>query len=402
MSRVAANGVDSNMVRQAQIGGEVKLSSKPWYHGRITREKAENLLHLMSDGLFLVRESTNYPGDYTLCVCFESKVEHYRILTSNFQVTIDEEEYFDSLQELVNHYQNDKDGLCVELRKPLSKVGDQPTYVNPKAFQEAGWVIPAKDLKMGESLGKGEFADVHQAEYKGELVAVKTLKEDGPAAQALLEEASVMTSLQHINLVSLRGICISNGRLCLVTEYMSQGSLVEYLRSRGRQQITKKSLFFFSKDVCSGMAYLESRKFVHRDLAARNVLLNDDCVAKVADFGLARDQNHYDKLGGKLPIKWSAPETLNKGKLSSRSDVWSFGVLLWELYSYGRVPYPRIQLDQVQKLVEQGYRMEMPEGCPIKIFAIMKDCWMFNPESRPTFAALLTRLKVLQASGIDS
>jgi len=190
--------------------------------------------------------------------------------------------------------------------------------------------------------------------------------------------------------VRLLGLVIEEGgtgsrsKIFLVTEFMGKGSLLEYLRSRGRQYVTKKDQIGFAYDTCCGMAYLESRHVVHRDLAARNVLLADDGQAKVADFGLASTDGGTIE-SGKLPIKWTAPEALRHAQFSNKSDMWSFGILLWEIYSFGRVPYPRIPLNDVVKHVENGYQMEAPEGCPAQVFNIMKDAWNLDSEKRPTF-----------------
>lgn len=143
------------------------------------------------------------------------------------------------------------------------------------------------------------------------------------------------------------------------------------------------------------MEYLESRKVVHRDLAARNVLISESGVAKVADFGLAREEN-FTVDCGKLPIKWTAPEALKLGMFSNKSDMWSFGILLWEIYSFGRVPYPRIPLADVVKHVEKGYKMEAPEGCPSQVYDIMKQAWDLSPEKRPTFKEVKCRLLLFQ------
>ncbi|XP_076062792.1 tyrosine-protein kinase CSK-like isoform X2 [Oratosquilla oratoria] len=371
---------------------EVKLTSMTWFHGKITRDEAENLLTPREDGLFLVRESTNFPGDYTLCVCFEDKVEHYRVISKDYKLTIDEEEFFDCLTKLVEHYELDADGLCTRLKKSVPKQGRREYSMDPeKAFTVAGWTIDFSELKLMDPIGKGEFGDVLLAERNGQKVAVKRLKDNSRAAQSLLEEACLMTSLKHTNLVALLGLVFDDSAILLVTEYMSKGSLVEYLRTRGRQHITKRNQINFACDTCNGMAYLESQKVVHRDLAARNVLISEDYVAKVCDFGLA----HGLKLkldGGKFPIKWTAPEALKHSKFSNKSDMWSFGILLWEVYSFGRVPYPRIPLDDVRKHVEKGYRMEAPDNCPPEIYQIMKEAWDLDPNKRPTFADVHKRL----------
>ncbi|XP_071447294.1 tyrosine-protein kinase CSK [Hetaerina americana] len=379
-----------------QKRAEVKLNAMPWFHGKISRERAEQLLSPKEDGLFLVRESTNFPGDYTLCVCYQGKVEHYRVKYKDNQLTIDDEEFFENLAQLVEHYEQDADGLCTQLTKCLPKKGKQEFCVNTKAFEEAGWVIQEHEVELKESIGKGEFGDVMLGILRGEKVAVKMLKDSSEAAQKFLAEASLMTSLRHKNLVQLLGLVFNNKHIYLVTEYMSKGSLVDYLRSRGRLHVTKKDQINFAFDTCSGMEYLESRKVVHRDLAARNVLISEEGVAKVSDFGLARDEN-FTLEGGKLPIKWTAPEALKHGKFSNKSDMWSFGILLWEIYSFGRVPYPRIPLSEVVKHVEKGYKMEAPDGCPPEVYDIMKRAWDLQPEKRPSFKEIETKLGLLKA-----
>nr|XP_037289181.1 LOW QUALITY PROTEIN: tyrosine-protein kinase CSK-like [Rhipicephalus microplus] len=371
---------------------EVKLNSMPWFHGKISRERAEMLLQPREDGLFLVRESTNYPGDYTLCVCFRSKVEHYRVIYRMGKLTIDEEEYFKVLPQLIEHYEQDADGLCTRLSRSVPKQGGE-LAIDHRAFEMAGWAIKKQDLQVIENIGKGEFGDVLLATYKGQKVAVKKIKESGK--NMLIAEASLMTSLRHPNLVQLLGLVIEENSLQIVTEYMAKGSLVDYLRSRGRLHVTRVDQINFATDTCAGMAYLESKHVVHRDLAARNVLISDDGVAKVSDFGLAKDES--DNLeGGKFPIKWTAPEALKCNKFSNKSDMWSFGILLWEIYSFGRVPYPRIPLADVVRHVSKGYRMESPEGCPSDVYELMRAAWQEEPQERPTFAQVLRKLQGLK------
>nr|CAD7405367.1 unnamed protein product [Timema cristinae] len=251
--------------------------------------------------------------------------------------------------------------------------------------------------KLRESIGKGEFGDVMLGILRGEKVAVKMLKDSSEAAQKFLAEATLMTSLTHMNLVQLLGLVFNSKKkhLYLVTEYMSKGSLVDYLRSRGRLHVTKKDQINFAFDTCSGMEYLESRKVVHRDLAARNVLISEEGVAKVSDFGLAREES-FTLEAGKLPIKWTAPEALKHGKFSNKSDMWSFGILLWEIYSFGRVPYPRIPLADVVKHVEKGYKMEAPEGCPSEVYEMMRQAWDLQPDRRPSFHDLKGKLEQLR------
>uniref|UniRef100_A0AAY4DFA9 Tyrosine-protein kinase n=1 Tax=Denticeps clupeoides TaxID=299321 RepID=A0AAY4DFA9_9TELE len=400
-----------------------------WFHGKITRDQAERLLYPPETGLYLVRESTNYPGDYTLCVSCDGKVEHYRIIYKDGKLSIDEEEFFENLMQLVEHYTKDADGLCTKLMNPKLMEG---TVAAKDEFSRSGWALDRKELKLLQTIGKGEFGDVNVGEYRGTKVAVKCIKHDA-TAQAFVAEASVMTQLRHNNLVQLLGVIVEEkGSLFIVTEYMAKGCLVDYLRSRGRTVIGVDCLLKFSLDVCEAMEYLEANNFVHRDLAARNVLVSEDSIAKVSDFGLTKEASSTQDTA-KLPVKWTSPEALREKvfgatswrfcksvlpatkhqdltmpwclvclvfsvqKFSTKSDVWSYGILLWEIYSFGRVPYPKIPLKDVVPRVEKGYKMEAPDGCPDAVYEVMKLCWTLDPEQRPSFKALRNKLQQIGA-----
>ncbi|KRT86207.1 protein kinase [Oryctes borbonicus] len=397
INQMGNNGHDVNVNRvQSPVRVESKFNSMRWFHGKISREFAEQLLKPRTDGLFLVRESTNFPGDYTLCVCFQNKVEHYRVKYIGRNLTIDDEEIFDNLENLIKHYEEDADGLCTKLIKCLPKDDDL-------------CVIPEQEIELHEPIGKGEFGEVMlgiwKKDGKDEKVAVKMLKDSSPAEAILMKYvrknffffvmSELFRSLHHENLVNLLGVVRKEGQIYLVTEYMSKGSLVDYLRSRGRLHVTKKDQINFAYHTSAGMEYLERMHVVHRDLAARNVLIAEDGVAKVSDFGLARNKE-IKMESSKLPIKWTAPEALKRNIFSNKSDMWSFGILLWEIYSFGRVPYPRIPLADVVKVVEKGYRMEAPEGCPPEIYEIMRQSWDLDPEKRPKFEEVKSKLQALR------
>lgn len=350
----------------------------PWFHGKISRDETEKLLlQKEEDGWFLVRESAHYVGDYTLSVSCDKKVDHYRILRVKGKLTIDEESMFDDMIKLVKHYEADSDGLSSRLIRPLV-VSD---LVNDD------WKIPESEIVIKERVGKGEFSEVYKATYKNKDVAVKKIQCGQTAMGSYISEVSLMTKLRHKNLVNLLGVVISGDVLCIVMEHVACGSLLEYLRSRGRNVIRSEDQLRFAMDCCSGMAYLESMHIVHRDLAARNVLIDNEGHAKISDFGLA-SATEEKKKGGKIPIKWTAPEALRDNLFTTKSDVWSFGILLWELYSFGRVPYPRIPMADVTRFVESGNRMEPPENCPPKVAEIMLQAWNMDPKGRPTFAQL--------------
>ncbi|XP_078280349.1 megakaryocyte-associated tyrosine-protein kinase isoform X2 [Rhinoraja longicauda] len=359
----------------------------PWFHGKISGEDAVRVLHPTEDGLFLVRESIRHPGDYVLCVSSKDEVSHYRVIYQNNKLTIDEDNYFYNLIELIEYYMKDACGLITRLIKPKLKEG---TKSAAEEFSKAGWLLDIQQLIFGDQIGEGEFGAVFQAEYIGEKVAVKNIKCD-VMAQSFLEETSVMTKLQHKNLVKLLGVIVDKG-LYIVTEFMSKGNLVNYLRTRGRSVIKTRELINFGLDVCEGMEYLESKKLVHRDLAARNILISHDNLAKVSDFGLAKGVSSRQDQA-KLPVKWTAPEALKLHKFSTKSDVWSYGILLWELFSYGRAPYPKLSLMDVSQRVERGYRMESPEMCPVAVYELMKSCWEHEPGKRPTFKKLKEKME---------
>ncbi|XP_017767819.1 PREDICTED: tyrosine-protein kinase CSK isoform X2 [Nicrophorus vespilloides] len=387
------NGHDVNVNRvQSPIRTDVKFNSMPWFHGKISRDQAELLLQPRVDGLFLVRESTNFPGDYTLCVCFQNKVEHYRVKYHERNLTIDDEEFFENLEKLIEHYKNDADGLCTQLIHCLPKEipKKEPLQIQNSPHIDDLFIIAEQELETLEKIGKGEFGEVLLGEWKKQKVAVKVLKDSSEA------EAILMKSLHHENLVNLLGVVRKKDQIYLVTEYMSKGSLVDYLRSRGRLHVTKRDQINFAFDTSAGMEYLERMHVVHRDLAARNVLISENGVAKVSDFGLARNEKNTALESAKLPIKWTAPEALKQNKFSNKSDMWSFGILLWEIYSFGRVPYPRIPLADVVKHVEKGYKMEAPEGCPPEVYEIMRLAWDLNPEKRPKFQDVKAKLEILK------
>ncbi|XP_031336019.1 tyrosine-protein kinase CSK [Photinus pyralis] len=388
-----AHDVNVNRVQSPINRIDLKWNQMPWFHGKISREQAEQLLQPRTDGLFLVRESTNFPGDYTLCVCFQNKVEHYRVKYHDRNLTIDDEEFFEDLEKLIEHYEIDADGLCTKLVKCLPKETNfksPPMEIVPDSHDNDLFVISENELEICEPIGKGEFGEVMLGKWKKQRVAVKVLKDSSEA------EAILMKSLHHENLVNLLGVVRRKDQVLLVTEYMSKGSLVDYLRSRGRLHVTKRDQINFAFDTSAGMEYLERMHVVHRDLAARNVLIAENGIAKVSDFGLARNEKNTSLESAKLPIKWTAPEALKLNKFSNKSDMWSFGILLWEIYSFGRVPYPRIPLADVVKHVEKGYKMEAPEGCPPEVYEIMRQAWDLNPDNRPTFRDVKVKLQTLK------
>ncbi|XP_043078616.1 megakaryocyte-associated tyrosine-protein kinase isoform X2 [Puntigrus tetrazona] len=364
-----------------------KLSLMPWFHGKISGTQAVGKLKPAEDGLFLVRESVRHPGDFVLCLCFGRKVFHYRVVFRDGKLSIDSKQFFYNLIDMIEFYSRNQGALATLLLKPKKKEGTKSAETK---LLKSGWLLDLSKLTVGETIGEGEFGAVFEGEYAGQRVAVKNIKCD-VTAQAFLEETSVMTNLHHKNLVRLLGVILHNG-LHIVTELMAKGNLVNFLRTRGRSAISPVQLLRFSLDVCEGMEHLESKKLLHRDLAGRNILVSEDSVAKISDFGLAKVSSTATD-NSKLPIKWTAPEALKNKKFSTQSDVWSYGVLLWEIFSYGRQPYPKMSVSEVRERVDQGHRMEPPDQCPPDVYGLMTSCWETDPKRRPSFHKLRERLE---------
>ncbi|XP_004853420.1 Abelson tyrosine-protein kinase 2 isoform X8 [Heterocephalus glaber] len=366
------------------------LEKHSWYHGPVSRSAAEYLLSSLINGSFLVRESESSPGQLSISLRYEGRVYHYRInSTADGKVYVTAESRFSTLAELVHHHSTVADGLVTTLHYPAPKC-NKPTVYGVSPIHDK-WEMERTDITMKHKLGGGQYGEVYVGVWKkySLTVAVKTLKEDTMEVEEFLKEAAVMKEIKHPNLVQLLGVCTLEPPFYIVTEYMPYGNLLDYLRECNREEVTAVVLLYMATQISSAMEYLEKKNFIHRDLAARNCLVGENHVVKVADFGLSRlmtGDTYTAHAGAKFPIKWTAPESLAYNTFSIKSDVWAFGVLLWEIATYGMSPYPGIDLSQVYDLLEKGYRMEQPEGCPPKVYELMRACWKWSPADRPSFA----------------
>ncbi|KAH6925327.1 hypothetical protein HPB50_003526 [Hyalomma asiaticum] len=285
--------------------------------------------------------------------------------------------------------------------------------------------IPRESLTLVKALGQGAFGEVYQgfllpttvpptSPTTGEApspvteipVAVKTLPElSSPESEKdFVTEACIMSKFNHPNIVRFIGVCFEKMPRFIVLELLPGGDLKSFLReSRPKPNVppslTMTDLLKLAIDVAKGCQYLEDKHFIHRDIAARNCLLTTKGpgrVVKIADFGMARDiyRADYYRKGGKamLPVKWMPPEAFLDGMFTSKTDVWSFGVLLWEVMSMGYMPYPGRGNQEVMQLVTSGGRLEPPANCPGPVYHVMTQCWHATPEERPSFGTILERL----------
>ncbi|XP_033234154.1 uncharacterized protein Src42A isoform X2 [Drosophila pseudoobscura] len=383
------------------------LNEKSWYFRKIKRIEAEKKLLLPENehGAFLIRDSESRHNDYSLSVRDGDTVKHYRIRQlDEGGFFIARRTTFRTLQELVEHYSKDSDGLCVNLCKPCVQTNtfsgvfeiEKPVTEGLSHRTRDQWEIDRTSLKFVRKLGSGQFGDVWEGQWNNTTpVAIKTLKSGTMDPKDFLAEAQIMKKLRHTKLIQLYAVCTVEEPIYIITELMKHGSLLEYLQGKGRS-LKMQTLIDMAAQIAAGMAYLESQNYIHRDLAARNVLVGDGNIVKIADFGLARliKEDEYEaRVGARFPIKWTAPEAANYSKFSIKSDVWSFGILLTELVTYGRIPYPGMTNAEVLTQVEHGYRMPLPPNCEPRLYEIMLECWHKDPMRRPTFETLQWKLE---------
>ncbi|XP_058608751.1 tyrosine-protein kinase Fgr isoform X3 [Onychostoma macrolepis] len=430
------------------------IQAEEWYFGKMGRKDAERQLLAQNNprGTFLIRESETTKGAYSLSIrdwddAKGDHVKHYKIRKlDNGGYYITTRTQFDTVQELVGHYTERAAGLCCRLigscRRGMPKLADLSvktkdvweipreslqlikklgngqfgevwmgsndglccylTKACPNATPQTmglgrdAWEITRETLQLNRKLGQGCFGDVWMGMWNGTTkVAVKTLKPGTMSPEAFLDEAQIMKRLRHDKLVQLYAV-VSEEPIYIITEFMSQGSLLDFLKDGDGRNLKLPQLVDMAAQIAAGMAYIERMNYIHRDLRAANILVGDGLVCKIADFGLARlieDNEYTARQGAKFPIKWTAPEAALYGKFTIKSDVWSFGILLTELITKGRVPYPGMNNREVLEQVERGYRMPCPQGCPASLHELMLQCWRKDPDERHTFEYLQSFLE---------
>ncbi|XP_028261453.1 ephrin type-A receptor 2a [Parambassis ranga] len=293
--------------------------------------------------------------------------------------------------------------------KPLKTYVDPHMYEDPNiAIQKFVKEIDQSSVIQQKVIGVGEFGEVFRGVMKtgkGEVVvAIKTLKPgfSEKQRQDFLSEASIMGQFSHPNIISLHGVVTKGKHTMIVTEYMENGALDTYLKDHDGE-IPSYQLVGMMRGIAAGMKYLSDMSYVHRDLAARNVLVNSNLECKVSDFGLSRvleddAEGTYTTRGGKIPIRWTAPEAIAYRKFTSASDVWSFGIVMWEVMAFGERPYWDMSNHEVMKAINEAFRLPAPMDCPSAIYQLMLQCWQHDRSKRPRFSDIVNILDKLLRS----
>ncbi|RZF47941.1 hypothetical protein LSTR_LSTR008745 [Laodelphax striatellus] len=374
------------------IGSSTRsLVDEEWFHGVLPREEVVRLL--TKEGDFLVRETTRNDENQTvLSVCWGGH-KHFIVQTTAEGQFRFEGPAFPTIQELIMY----------QFQSNLAVTSRSGAVLRTPIPRER-WELNNDDVILLEKIGRGNFGDVYKARLRtsnDEEVAVKTCRMTVPDEhkRKFLQEGRILKQYDHPNIVKLIGICVQKQPIMIVMELVVGGSLLTFLRNNA-SSLTQKQMLLMCKDAAAGMQYLESKNCIHRDLAARNCLVAADNSVKISDFGMSREEEEYIVSDGmkQIPIKWTAPEALNYGKYTSLCDVWSYGVLAWEVFAKGGTPYPGLTNSKAREKIDSGYRMPAPEGTPDEMYRLMLRCWEYKAENRPHFEQIYSVVENLCSS----
>ena len=364
-----------------------------WFRGAMKREDAERHLMFSPVGSFLVRNKVGNPRNYALSVKYEDKVRHHVIqVMDGGRYFLTRQITFATIPELIDHYSEQGSGWCITLRYPCLATDPPQTAGLSKEANQA-WDIEWSSIHLLKMLENGHGSTLWEGKWNDTVpIAVRVFDSDILVESEFRNAVAVMRSLRHPNLVQVLAAYTQEDPahpIFMVTELMTRGSLLQYLRGDGRS-LKVPQLIQMGIQVADGMAYLEERMYTHGNLAAKNVLISNNLTCRVADYGMTQEHLYVNKDNSvsRYSLNWAAPEAVKSNKFTIKSDVWSFGILLYELITHGSHPYP-----DTSRKVFQGYRyyyfcLSCPEGCPQQLYDIMTGCWREDATYRPAFSTL--------------
>uniref|UniRef100_A0A915Q3T4 non-specific protein-tyrosine kinase n=1 Tax=Setaria digitata TaxID=48799 RepID=A0A915Q3T4_9BILA len=358
------------------------LLSETYYHGIVNRIDVEKLLLRDGDFLLAILEE-NEEESIVWVVRYNRDLWAFNIGLTEKGLCFVNQKCFKKVTEMISHY--------VQTRKPLHET--LPVVVK-RPVPHPAWVVSHDRVRLKDELGQGVFGRVFkgilQVGHTYQTVAVKTCvgqTSDKAKRASFLQEAKVMREYKHENLVQFIGIACQKEPLMIIVEFCGGGSLLKYLRKKGAH-LGIATRYRFGKEASAGLKYLEEKRCIHRDIAARNCLLTEQTLTlKICDFGLSIKEQQTASSEILLPTKWLSPEAIQSMQFTTKSDVWAFGVLLFEIFTDGSEPYPGMSNAQVREKLTDGskYRMEIPLDVPPGIMELIKKCWIEEPKQRPTF-----------------
>uniref|UniRef100_A0A914MM59 Tyrosine-protein kinase n=1 Tax=Meloidogyne incognita TaxID=6306 RepID=A0A914MM59_MELIC len=370
---------------------EIKSQSNTLRTANIVRmiQRADVNELLVKNGDYLLRKTNAGESRLALSVKWADQIRHFVVLEQDKDVFFEEQ----------GHHELEVDALVRWHRKKKMPLTQTSGAIIKRAIAREEWVLTHESVTLGEQIGAGQFGEVFKAKFKTTrgaklVVAVKTLRDSEAVTnqKSFLSEARLMRKLRHVNVVRMFGVAVYEHPMMIVMELCTGGSLLHQLRAR---QTSLEEKYRWGFEAAKGLDYINSMGYVHRDIAARNCLLTESTTLKIADFGLTlkTKQVQMESLG-KVPVKWLAKETLELGIYNAHTDVWSYGVLCWEIYSNGKEPYPGMSNMQARAhILLHGYRMPIPVGTPRKIAQLITNCWKGNPSERPHFKEIVEMLQ---------
>lgn len=369
-----------------------------WFVGSMQRYEVERLLSrpCCIPGTFLVREKG---GSYSLAIKDVDRVRQFRIRTSDKEEYFlsSKQSFFKTIQELVYAYQEDSGELPLQIHvlHPYSSPW-KPQITDLSRQTKSNWVIPREQLRITSRLNTEKLYEVWEGTWNGTTpVAIWTLSTSlykELSVDRFLKKTTEMRQLSHRSLVQIYAVCVPEVYF-IITEPVVGGELLMYLRNN-RASLEVDQLLYMAVQIAEAMEYLEMKEFVHYSLSASNVLIDGNHICKVTDYGMFNiidcDRN-FDRF------MWTAPEAIEANQHSSKSDVWSYGILLYELITLGRSPYPGIAKHMLFESLKAGYRMDCPHNCPEKLHNVMIKCWKAEPSERPCFGKLVNEIESIHS-----